>query len=416
MEKKKGSVSMKKFLGKIFLILLFSLAFCNLVIADDLSKEQIEEKVTKQKVLKSSILEILQEMEVSEGELNSFGDYYFDDNQNPVFLIKSKIPNNENKLVKLQEKLQKKVLKNFNTKPVEYSYNELESAHIQILARIETESLLEPSEYSLSVNTMDNRVNLTLKSLDPSLKKELTKDFKNILTINEDPTFHRNIISTSLADRKRTWNKLGAGIGISTNSGGDCTSGGIAHKNGQYFVLTAAHCLNSATMWQYRDYSVGRVHLNSGPSGYDAGLIAIQSSSLQRYVTNGLLVSGIKNYDYDSKLTSSMLPRMGDIVCLEGITSGHKCARISLPRDSYSIESFSNALVGVQVTSFDGTSAAQRGDSGGPWHYATNTGQSLVGIQSAREIGTSRGWFVPWVEYRDKYLLNLYTSDTNRAM
>lgn len=66
--------------------------------------------------------------------------------------------------------------------------------------------------------------------------------------------------------REEDWNQLGAGLGIKNINGGTCSTAGIASKNGNYFILTAAHCFAGQTSSTGEDLirqyntNVGRQH------------------------------------------------------------------------------------------------------------------------------------------------------------
>ncbi|AQU78886.1 MULTISPECIES: S1 family peptidase [Planococcus] len=395
--------------------------------ASNLNEMSVEEMYTKQSVVKSAFQEALLELNITEEDFNNEGNYYLNEQKNPIFHIKKDVvgtsgtlkestPKAERKIIKMQEKIEKKLNKSVKTKIVEYSYNDLTKAQDDLVNHIMKSEIILAGEYKTSLNSIDNRIDLTVSDISESDKAKIIKKFGNIINVIIDPEYELTIVPESLAtDKVKTYNKLGAGIGITTSDGGLCTLGAIAQNQaGDYFIVTAAHCLNTATFFQYTSHSVGRVHLNSMEGGYDVGLIRIISSSLQRYVTNGLLSEGIVNYNYDKKLMSSMYQRAGDTVCLEGLKTWHSCGRITDVRMVLEPKNYApKKFVGTEVTSYDGTSLSQGGDSGGPWHYMTNSGQSLVGIHHGGNTEKDDvSYFTPWVEYRNNYGLELYTSST----
>lgn len=412
-----------KSLSFIFLFLLF-VSLSASVQAEEFGEMTLEERSDKQIKVKSAIQEALTELKMTEEDLNEQGDYYLDEEQNPVFQVKedndSTFSIKETKNIdKLIEKIEEKLGESAEIEQVKYSFEELVEAQDAIADYIIQHNVSKPGTYQLSLNTVENRIDLTVQGLTSLHEQELKKLYGDRLYFDLDENFEIAIEFNSIDDdRRRTYNKLGAGIGIAVEDGRGCTIGAIAHKDGQYYIVTAGHCLNSETIYQFRDTSVGRIHVNSIGGGYDGGLISIKSSSLKRYATNGLLSQGLVGNEYDKKLVSSMIPRIGDVVCMDGLTSNHRCATITKPRTVHELIKYpGQTLVGTQVKSYDGRQLGQGGDSGAPWHYGTSTGQSLVGIHSGTSEGSPTiGYFTPWVEYMNKYGLSLYTSNTVKAL
>lgn len=156
----------------------------------------------------------------------------------------------------------------------------------------------------------------------------------------------------------------------STNSLGYCSIGTSAKKNGDRFIITAGHCLES---WSSNIYQggekVGTEHYQYDGDYADVGVIQVTANKkISNYVYKYSWTDG-KVTSYQSNVSSLDI---GDNVCLSGATTGFSCGEIT------ALNANSSGNIGFIQTDIDSAG----GDSGGTYWY----NNVLIGIHTAGEV------------------------------
>ncbi|MGY3718682.1 S1 family peptidase [Sutcliffiella cohnii] len=292
---------------------------------------------------------------------------------------------------------------------------ELDNIKSEILASMES---FDPTEYQsatfeLSVDTENERLILFYNGFSRTMINYLESKFSDILQTEEI-----NEIPEPDATRESNFNNLGAGIGIKNKDGGSCTTGGMATRNGQYFILTAAHCFkgtvsstNGAVIRQYNS-NVGIQHSDGLSHGLDVGLVRVTNVNTLyggRYATNKIWITGY-NGTYDGTIYSTHGVMDGMTVYKTGKRTGFTSGKIKYANTTVKYSGYPTFKVAQVEGAFNNS-----GDSGGAVYIVTNNRIYLVGLVSGstKVNGTPiRGYFTKITDVRNAMNITVYTSST----
>lgn len=387
-----------------------------------LNQEKDSKNVSTEVDASDYVVEITNEIEKVYGSLENFekiGGLYFDED-GFVHLgfskssAKLKSDTNSKAVQSITELVNDSII---TDSTVEYSTWELDNIKEKVLTDIK--SAYTPEEYNeLSFNIAasfpNQKVILEHNSLDKELVNELKNSYGNV--------FEEKLTDTTsevAKGREEDWNQLGAGLGIKNINGGTCSTAGMASKNGNYFILTAAHCFAGDTsstggdlIRQYNT-NVGRQHAIGSGSSLDVGLVRVTGTYLTggRYATNKIKRwSSTDVFDGSFKNWTTMYD--GVQICKTGKTTNTTCGTVVNANTTVKYTGYPT----FNVSEIKGTDYVKKGDSGGAAFFQTGNDLYLSGIVSGlkESNGSIVGGYV--TQYRDiqaLYSITLYTSDTN---
>ncbi|MCM3005770.1 trypsin-like serine protease [Priestia koreensis] len=418
------------------------------------NENEVIEGAEKQNELKEDLNRELQKEGVNIDNISAEGDYYYNDNQQIVVLLKdnNKLSNvpaklkeindkpNKDKILKIKEKVEKlnkgnitpnsksRTIPSYIVKNVNFSYDELYQMYDSFFK--DNNDILFSKSTTLIIKPETNKLEIKTSNLSKSDTNKLLNRYPNALDILVNPEYTVNTEYAAAKARKDDWNSLGAGLAITS---GDtlCSTAGVAYKGNKYFLITAGHCTQKiGDMWsQFFFYNVGHAHLDARASDYDLGLISIDPVDIHltipggRYASNGLYMNGAEASagGYDSHFSGTARPKKGQKVCKTGWTTGNTCGKII---DADSTDGFfGERQIVVDVIPGKGTYTGDyllgKGDSGGALFDPVN--HTLIGITSkfikegtygpdSAPVGR-RGYFTPFTEVALKYNLYLYTNN-----
>lgn len=323
------------------------------------------------------------------------GTLYFDEEGNAVFLIK-KEKMKLNSTHSLKQKLQSKVSKNskINIKEVQYSTSDWVEKQNDVIKAIVNYDKKLLTEGHIDVSLSLTHQKLTLKS-----KKEIPKELKNLLDdvsngLLQYQVTDELIIYKEEKGRFEGWNNLGGGLAIKVQGQPQpgqpfCSTGPVAKKGSDYFLLTAGHCFfpTGTLVYQYNE-TLGREHAIGNSAGYDVGLIKVTSDNTLpkgRLATNGILVRN-NSEGYDNSFNRTADVYEGLPVCKSGFRTGHTCG-VVIEKYGTATDSRNNI---VNVTEVRGTGAdySDGGDSG-----AATISNNTSGVGSHAILGTHFGGY-----------------------
>lgn len=243
------------------------------------------------------------------------------------------------------------------------------------------------------------KVEITINKANEEISNLLEKKFGNKvkLTINENLKRPKVEIS-----RFRDWTVLGGGIAGTRSSGNkDCTVAAVGYKNGQYFLITAGHCVTNIGQ-NYYQYSnkVGIQHASAATyNSSDIGLIRIEDSAfpstgIQRRASNKLYLEDENNSNYSGRITSTdAWPLLGDIVKKSGGTTGVTAGRIESAYVQVNYKNYPTVYC-AKVNPIGVSRYSDGGDSGAPTYKSVDgINKILVGVHSGGD-GVN-GYFAP---------------------
>lgn len=414
---------------KIIALLIIFVIALTVKVSDSKAEDvysDLEKLAEKQNQL---IIKLEKEME-KEGftyqNIDEVGNFYFK-GESIVFQVDedNKDQNKVKKFKKIIERFRGGLsVTNAVDNSVKYSYTELANIQDQISERLG--SIKPKVSFKLSMNTPENRLDLTIQSIPVETHQFLEKEYSDLLKIKIDPNYNVdfNELNEATKSRKSDFNNLGAGIGIKLRALDEygvegmreCSTAGVAHDNkGNYWLMTAGHCndRNLTPFYQW-DAFLGSTYLDFTGSGYDFLLIDVKNSNITRRATNGLYSqTATTESGYDSSLTGELRPRLDLPVCKVGISTNRTCGHIINERDSI------DGKITFTVRNKNGEITSSKGDSGGAW-YTQSLPQRLVGIHWGGTDKTkvngewmSRTSYVtPWIEVAQKAGIYLYTSNS----
>lgn len=380
---------------------------------------------TNKKALKHA-LQITKEIERAHGSLENFekvGGLYFDSNGVLHLKYKGSSTNAKGLSSDTNSKAVQSITEivyeeNIVTDlTVDYSTSDLENIKEKILTDIK--NFYSAEEYiklafTVDASFADQKVTLEHNGLNEELINQLKTNYGNVFL--EKMT---DSIPEVSKGREEDWNQLGAGLGIKNKNNGGCSTAGIASKNGNYFILTAAHCfagVSSSTggdLIRQWNTNVGRQHADGSGRALDVGLVRITGTYLTggRYATNK-----IKRWSstdvYDGSFTTWTTMYDGVPICKTGKTTNTTCGTVKSANTTVKYEGYPT----FNVTEISGTDFTKPGDSGGAAFFQSGNQLYLAGIASGNRTvnGKIVGGFV--TQYRNvqaEYGITLYTSNTN---
>lgn len=398
---------------------IFLLGSSHIFAADKKDEDKTSDLLTK-------LEDRMSEEGLSYDDLDKVGNFYFD-NGSIVFQIdednKDKVSVEKTKKVAASFQGVSRNISNFNI--VKYSYDQLADYQDSIAEYLESEYPDIP--YTISMETKDNQLKLTIQKISTESEKYLNELYGEALTIKVDPSLDETskYREEATKSRKSDFNSLGAGIGIKLRALNDsgvevlrnCSTAGVAHNGkGSYWLMSAGHCNdhNLTPFYQY-DAFLGSTYKDFEGSGYDFLLIETTSSNLSRRASNGLYSSvATTENGYDSSLQGELRQKLGLPVCKVGITTGRTCGKVTNERTRQNGNKVSF------VVRDGGNILSAGGDSGGAW-FTQSLPQRLVGIHWGGsdqvivngERFSTTSYAGPWIEIAQHAGIYLYTSNTS---
>lgn len=291
---------------------------------------------------------------------------------------------------------------------VKYSINELEQ--IQDEVALAVQRLIEDKSVITDLDLIDKKITVSVEDLKTDEEQKILSylNQNNYIDLIQLKSHDQSMNPYGELARARNWTKLGGGIQIRNAYDHLCTTAGIGKKGTNYFVLTAAHCLDSNNTYVKQDTAtLGVVHSRGHYSNIDVGLIRVTTAStITRYATNYFYELAENKDDYDRRVTGSSTPIQGQFVCKSGITTGVTCGNISTLKTTYMDP---NGLAPgtrnvARITPLSGVDYSQTGDSGAIT-YDPST-YRVVGIHSG-------GGGLTGLMTRINDVISLYSDSTN---
>ncbi|MGN7380441.1 S1 family peptidase [Paenibacillus sp. SAFN-117] len=201
-----------------------------------------------------------------------------------------------------------------------YSEDELRDLGSKIFEQMHNE--LEAKGIHLTVQTdiPSQKVEVLINPYDQSIVDELKQKYsEDMLSFGKSQEFK---LDASRTDKIRPIN---GGVRIyNSDMDQNCTAGFSATKNGQSYLVTAGHCLNTNDYITQGGEFIGLASGTHQGGNNDSGIISIPSSIASKYV--------YKYQPNDTLLTSaqpSNSDNVGDRVCLSGQVTGYSCGTIT---------------------------------------------------------------------------------------
>ncbi|TQR27481.1 trypsin-like serine protease [Lysinibacillus sphaericus] len=348
--------------------------------------------------------------------IEDFGDLFFDENERLHFKYKeSAVSTNQD----LQQLLVNLRSNGIEVEASTYTHKDLFEQQMIIYQEIKDYYGSEGNLPTISLvsDIFEEKVKFSYDSLEEDLLVKLRFKYGDILEF-EKKEFETIQLNKS---QKGNWTNLGAGIAI---DGSNCSVAGIAIKNGNYFLITAAHCFSGTVASDgtgrrvtQNSYYVGRQHAQAQGVNLDFGLVKIMDNTLSggRYATNGIRISTDNSITevFDNKLiaASPTSPAFSQVVCRAGINTAKQCGRV-IQKGTITNGWDDNKIKKVSVVVPDNPgNYSTNGDSGGAVYSPNTTGNTLTGVHVGSNA--SYGYFTDIMDGLNYYSASLYTSNSN---
>ncbi len=266
-------------------IVLLSISETKTVAAEGRISSDLQEISEIQTEVSTEVFSILEEVYGSVEKFEEVGVIYGNEDGSITLELSEKIyqldqiQKNETLIEKLENNKQKEKIK-INVSL--YSAKELEKLQDKVLDELKKLNISGDNNEGLvlEISLQKGVVILTVGKIKDTDEIHLLKTFGNDLVIEIS-----NIKPEYSIARERDWTNLGGGIRWHAQGKGNCTNGAIGHKGGNYFMISAGHCIAGNTgpnAFQDTSY-VGSLHSNLQYAGYDIGLVKIEPSGALTY-------------------------------------------------------------------------------------------------------------------------------------
>ena len=223
---------------------------------------------------------------------------------------------------------------------------------------------------TVGIEESKNKLELGIETLNKSQLSAIKQELQKMNIPAEAVDIVETGPVTLQLSRQDRFNPLIGGIQIEPDSGGYCTLGFTARKNGVKGIVTAGHCadLNDDIYQPTFGWlnKIGSVAVNpSGPRWSDALWVPVSRNI---------------NYEvYPDYSVTGMVPSWnqyeGEFICKGGRTTGETCGRIV-----DTCTSISHPIYGTLYCQYFADYRVSGGDSGGPVYHRVSDSTSLYGV------------------------------------
>lgn len=392
------------------------------------SNNLVSAKSTEEEKLGVDNLEEIEDSIIATyGSLENFeeeGTLIFDENGQAVFMMKE---NDSNAL--FNNELERNISRNMDlktgdiaiVKESKYSTKDLVDLQEAIIEEIinYNDNLLKQNKLHVSLSLTNQQITVEhVEEIPQELKQKLVLKFGNDLVFEEKDSL---IKVKQEKGRYDDWNNLGGGLGIKVqgqnSKGHSCSTGPIAKKGSDFYLLTAGHCLfNPGSMVYQFNSTVGKKQGYANDKGYDVGLVRVTNDNTLkggRLATNGVLVKNHSSSGYDKSFNRTASVYEGMPVCKSGATTNTTCGKVTKKYD-YFFDSKGNRVNVTQVKG-SGSRYSAGGDSGAiviSNNSSAPGNNAVLGTHSAGDGVGVYGYFTRITDTMRVYGLDIHVSST----
>lgn len=245
--------------------------------------EKLKERLNVQAEVHSKVFSNLDAIYGNLEEFEKLGVIYGDETGGLTigFKINEKSLNQKEKEEKFKERIKNSKMQHIDKVKIidtTYTTQELKDLQQEILTDFVSINIngQKNAGVETGIKVKDRIIRLRFGNISDANKEFLLNKYGDVIEITVDDSE----VPEKTVARERDWTKLGGGIRMHDSGGGTCTTGAIAKKGSNHFIITAGHCLDGRGSDVFQDGAVvGVDHASGYAGGYDLGLVRITENA-----------------------------------------------------------------------------------------------------------------------------------------